>query len=104
MQGIDTHPVAVIAAGAQHRQHAIEVGQCVAGGVGQLPAFRGERHPARVALEQGNTEPRFQLAHVVADRTGGQVQLLAGVGEILVPRRRFERCQRRQPVASQCHG
>ena len=92
-----------VARRAQAAQHAVDVGQRAAGGVGQLAAFGGQRHPARVALEQGHAQPRLELAHVVADRAGGEVQFLRRVGEVLVAGRRFERRQGRQPVRAQGH-
>jgi len=46
-----------------------------------------------VAQEQAHLEHLFQAAHVVADRAGGQVQLLRGLGEVLVARRDREHGQ-----------
>jgi hypothetical protein len=56
-----------------------------------------------VALEQRHAQARFQLAHVVADRAGGEVQFFAGVGEILVPRRGFEGGEGGQELGSKRH-
>lgn len=84
--------------------HRIEIAQRRGGGIGQLAAFGGQPHPARVALEQHRAQQHFQLAHVVADRTGGQVQLFGGMGEILVARGDREDPQRWQQGRAQDHG
>jgi len=39
-----------------------------------------------VAQEQPGLQHLLQAAHVMADRAGGQVQLLRGLGEVLVAR------------------
>ena len=62
------------------------IGEGGAGGVGQLPALGGQAHAAGVAQEQAYFQHFFQPAHMVADRAGGQVQLLRGLGEVLVAR------------------
>src|SRR5690606_39242228 len=59
---------------------------------------------ACVALEQGRTQQRFQLAYVVADRAGGQVQFLGGMGKVLVSRRGGEHRQGRQQGGADDHG
>src|SRR3546814_11246954 len=50
-----------------------------------------------------HAEARLGFAHVVADRAGGQVQLVRGVGEILVAGRRGEHAERRQQGGAQVH-
>ena len=59
---------------------------------------------ARVALEQDDAEPGLELAHMVADRAGGEVQLLGGMGEILVTGGHREHPQRGQQGRAQDHG
>ena len=104
VQGGQAHALVVAAGSLQAAHDALHVGERIARGIRQLPAFRGERHPACVALEQDDAEPGLELAHVVADRAGGEVQFLAGVGEIVVAGGGFERRQRRQEVCAQGHG
>ncbi len=84
--------------------HRVEIAQCRRRGVGQLAPLGGQPHPARVALEQHRAQQHFQLAHMVADRTGGEVQLLGGMGEILVARGNREYPQRGQQGGAQDHG
>ena len=76
-----------------------------------LPAASASCRPSAVRVtprawrwNSGDAEPRFELAHVVADRAGGEVQFLGGVGEVLVAGGGFERRQGRQPVRAQGHG
>jgi hypothetical protein len=57
-----------------------------------------------VAHEQRSAEPRLELTHVMADRTGGEVQLLAGAGEVLVAGRGLEGDQRDQQGRLQGHS
>lgn len=72
--------------------------------IAALAAFGGQGHAARVALEQDHAEAGFQFADVVADRAGGEVQLLRGVGEILVPGGGGEHAQGGQQGGAQVHG
>ncbi|GFF06795.1 hypothetical protein SM139_1921 [Stenotrophomonas maltophilia] len=51
-----------------------------------MPALGSQAHAAGVAQEQPYFQHFFQAADVVADRAGGQVQLLRGLGEVLVAR------------------
>ena len=104
VQGGDADAVFLVAIAAQRAQRDFHVGERAAGGVGQAPAFGGERHAARVALEQRDAQARFELADVVADRAGREVQFLGGVGEVLVAGGRFERGEGREPIGAQDHG
>ena len=81
-----------------------DVGHGCGGRIGQLAPFGGQGHPARVALEQDHTQVGLQFADVVADRAGGEVQLLRGVGEILVPGGGCEYTKGRQEGGAQVHG
>src|SRR5690606_24967918 len=92
-----------VAAAADAAHHVVEVGQAAARGVGQPPPGRGQQHTAGMAVEQWRPQPALELAHVVADRAGGESELLRGMGEVLVAGRRLERGQRREPSRTQ-HG
>jgi hypothetical protein len=81
-----------------------DVGHRGSGGIGKLSAFGREGDAARIALEQHHAEVGFQLAHMVADRAGGQVQLFGGMGEILVTRGSGEHAKGRQQGRAQVHS
>ena len=102
MQGVDAQARAV--AGLSDRfGHRLQVGNGGGRGIGQQPAFAGQCDAACVALEQGDAEDGFQLADVVADRAGGEVQFLGGMGEILVPRGGGEHAEGGQQAGAQGH-
>ncbi|MNV56292.1 hypothetical protein D3C71_1485660 [compost metagenome] len=84
--------------------HCIEIAQCRRCGIGQLAAFSRQAHTARMALEQDGSKQVFQPPHMVADRTGGKVQLLGGVGEVLVACGNREHPQRGQQGRAKDHG
>lgn len=63
--------------GAQTTQHVLQIGERTARDIGQLATGGRQRDAARMTLEQRQTEPRFQLAHVMADGARRDVELLA---------------------------
>ena len=88
----------------QVRGHGVDIAQRRIGGIRQLPAFQGQLHAARVALEQDHAQQRLQLAHVVADGTRREVQFVGGVGEVLVARGGGENPEGGQQGGAQAHG
>ena len=60
------------------------------GRIRERPPLRRESHAACVALKQRHAERRLQPADVMTDGAGGEMQLLRGMREVLVPGRRRE--------------
>jgi hypothetical protein len=67
--------------------------QCIAHGHGESTTWLGQLHATTPAMEQRHAEFALQRPHLVADGTMGDVQFVAGTGEILVPCRRLEGAQ-----------
>ena len=84
--------------------HCIEITERRRRRIGQLAAFGRQPHAARMALEQDGSKQVFQPSHMVADRTGGEVQFLGGVGEVLVACGNREHPQRGQQGRAKDHG
>ena len=99
------HPHArdLMVATQQRSGDRVEVRQRGVGRVGQHPSLRGEGHAARVPLKQRDAECGFQPPHVMTHRASGQMQLLGGVREVLVPGRGGEHGEGRQHGRSDGH-
>ena len=87
----------------QRAGYCVEVGQRGVGRVRQRAALCCQRHAARMSLKERYAQCRFESPHVMADGTGGEVQLLGGVREVLMARGRREHCEGRQDGGADRH-
>jgi hypothetical protein len=99
MQCCNSHAGGISRDAVQRHCDSVDIGQRCIGGIRKRAAFHCQHYATGMALEQLDAKCRFQPAHMVAHRAGGQSELFGSIGEILVPC-----CDRENAEGGECGG
>src|SRR5690349_19952670 len=90
----------VMVARAERRERVFEAVEMPADCLEQAAALDSQRHAARPALEQAPLQAFLELAHLVAERTDGQVRLRRRARQVALPGDQHELLQQAERQSS----
>jgi len=79
-------PLGRVLGSPQHFVQQIQLGQDAARMIQENLALRGQVHAAGRAIDQGHTDPRFDLSEALADRRGTDAELPSGAAQAAATR------------------